>query len=397
MSKNVINQEIITKEAVEAVVEDKKTTTKAKKSTKKASETVTITVKEGEIPAKRGSKTVTNTVAPKKERAKRGSKTVTNTVIGDKITKIIAIDAGKRNIKALSANDEKIIFGNKRSIGHSEFNNTGTFNVTYQDLELSFGSQAVQYDARAGKATKQCLIGALIAITNFIEPSEEVNENLGIVYGESITKFYSTNNKEQIIKLLLGNHKITVNNNVYSFRIKEVKVVPEGIGHIISNLKECRGIQYVVDLGGTTVDFLTFDNARPDVTNSRSLDMGTNNIVAKIQSALAIKNIKLSKALIEEYLNKTSTSENEIVIKTIDKVVKEQLILMESEFSDLELSIKDITGAGKNVFFVGGTAGMLKKEIQELFGSHAIVVDEPVWSNVRGFYKYGVAKMGGNK
>lgn len=308
---------------------------------------------------------------------------------------IIAIDNGKSNMKALCGNKE-LIYANKYSLGHTDeqINGENTFNVTYDGKEYTIGDKANHSDKLEGKASLPHVISCLTAITRFIKANEK--ENIIIVYGESVDMYYNKNQKEKIKEELEGKHKISVDGIEYSFMIETVHILPEGIGHILQDLENNSGIQYVVDLGGTTMNFLSVIDGRPDEEKSFSEGLGKHNIVAKLKKALKKTPIgNIPNDLVEQYLEKGSSSEE--IEKIRKEVIIEHFKIMDERLAEYEMDLHTLL-EHYPVTFIGGTSKLLEKEIKIYYkaenGRKATIYDSPLMANARGFHAYGIAKYG---
>ena len=286
--------------------------------------------------------------------------------------KIIAIDNGKMNMKVTDGASE-YCYPNKYSKVFTDDENllgANTFNVTYRGQNYTIGANASTSDKNEGKASEPHIVQALTAITRFIEP--ECKEDLYIMYGESIDMYFNNAHKIEIKTKLEGKHTIYVNGVAYTFNIEYVQVLPEGIGEILQDLEKYDGVQYVVDIGGGTINFLKTINGRPDSDVSSSHLLGVNNIISKVQKEL----------------KRTGYGRHE-------QDALEQLAKLDEELAVNDINIHNILKVHP-VIFVGGGSDLLKFHINKYYKSDVVdnlVVDNALMANVRGFYEYGLAKF----
>lgn len=312
------------------------------------------------------------------------------------MAKIIAMDNGKAEGK-VKCGEKELVITNRYSLGNADeyFNGTDTYNVTYNGENYILGRKGTKSDKLEGKASEFHKISTLACITRFIEPG--IEEDIILMYGESVDSYYDEDNKNAIISLLEGKHKITVDGLEYKINITYVHVLPEGLGHILQDLKNNMGIQYVIDLGGTTMNFLSVKDGAPIRDESFSLAVGKNNMISKLKIALKRNHYgKISDSLATQYLEEGSTDLQ--INKIIKSVIKETFEEIDDEIAayintSIQKQLKHYP-----VTFIGGTSLLLKKDILSHFrneeGNTATIREDASLCNVRGFYAYGKAKFG---
>ena len=153
--------------------------------------------------------------------------------------KIIAVDSGAFNTKGVSDIGE-VLFNTKYSARHTDAGYLGedTYNVTINGKELTIGNNATRTDKREGKHTDIHIWSALTAVAHLRGDADEII--LG--YGESFNKYVQDEQKKLIADKLVGKHTVEIENSkgqkeVHTFEIVLVHVLPEGTGHILSNLR----------------------------------------------------------------------------------------------------------------------------------------------------------------
>lgn len=316
--------------------------------------------------------------------------------------KLIAIDNGKKNLKA-KCDKEELIYNNNYSLGFTHDGSllgNNTFNVSYKNVQYTIGNNARTSDKNEGKGSDVQIVQALTAITRFLKPN--VNEKVCVLYGESVDKYFDIAHKEEIKSALEGRHILTVGNLeeelTYVFTVEEVHILPEGTGELLSDfVNKFEGTHYVVDIGGGTINFLTTSGLRPEPQQSRSFPLGINNVVAKIiRNAKRIGiNADGQDKLIYEYLNGDKPCLNQNLAKVMEDAVIDQLKEFDDRLSGLGVNLHDILQF-QPVTFIGGGSGLFKKYIDKHYKCEvqttSLVVENPVMSNVRGFYNYGLIK-----
>lgn len=309
--------------------------------------------------------------------------------------KIIAIDNGKMNMKATDGVNE-YCYRNLYSMEFTDDENllgADTFNTTYKNQNYTIGANAGSSDKNEGKASEPHIVQALTAITRFIEP--DCKENLYIMYGESVNMYFNNDHKIKLKTALEGKHTIYVNGVCYTFNIEYVQILPEGIGEIIQDLERYSGVQYVVDIGGGTINFLKTVNGRPDSDVSSSYLLGVNNIVSKIRKGLKRAGFGTQEEdTIRQYLT-TRECPNINVLNKADEIIYKQLKKLDDELAVDDINIHNILKVHP-VVFVGGGAELFKFHINKYYKSEVVdnlVIDNALMANVRGFFEYGMAKF----
>lgn len=309
----------------------------------------------------------------------------------DKI--LISLDNGKMNLKA-KGEDKQFCYLNKYSLGHTSdesFLGENTYNVTYKNKDYTIGANGKFSDKNEGKASEIQIIQALTAITHFISPNEK--RDIYLMYGESVDKYFDAEHKENVKQLLEGKHKINVSGVEYSFNIAYVNVLPEGMGLILQDLKQHCEVEYVVDIGGGTINFLKTIEAMPIPEESRSFKLGVNNVISKIRQK-AKRNSAIGdqkEAEIRQFLLKRHTCLNKELLSIIDETINAQFDELDDELASLDISLYDILKTQK-VSFIGGGADLFRNQIEKRYRSEvglAVVVEDALFANVKGFYEYG--------
>lgn len=309
--------------------------------------------------------------------------------------KIIAIDNGKMNMKAKHSEVE-LCYLNKYSKKLTDDENLlgkDTYNVTYKGNNYTIGANGKTSDRNEGKASDFHMVQALTAITRFIEP--DCKEDIYLMYGESVDMYFNNKHKIDIKTKLEGKHTVYVNGVAYNFNIEYVQILPEGIGCILQDLEKYAGVQYVVDIGGGTINFLKVVNGRPEPDSCRSFLLGVNNIISEVQTELKRTGFgTYDEDLIRQYLT-TRECPNVAVLKKMDELVLEQLEKLDETLAVRDINIHNLLKVHP-VMFVGGGSELCKEHINKYYRSEvadSLVVEDALMANVRGFYEYGIAKF----
>lgn len=304
--------------------------------------------------------------------------------------KIIAIDCGKMNLKA-KCGEREIFYKNAISNynGDSGMLGNNTFNVEWEGKEYLVGERATTMMYGEGKDNDSHILSTLVAVTHFLD-EDSVNEDVYLTYGESFAKYVNIEHKNNIKAKLEKRHRIKVGDKQYDFNIRTVHILPEGIGHILQEFELYQGMQYVVDIGGTTVNFLTVNDGLPVRELSTSFELGIHSIRGRVVKEMTEAGLpRMDDLIIDEYIRKGA--KNEKVQKIINEAKLQQLRDLDGELSKYKIDIHGILMV-EDVVFIGGTSQLLEKEIKDYYKG-ATVLPEGMLANVRGFYTYGLAKF----
>lgn len=307
----------------------------------------------------------------------------------------VSIDNGLMNLKGKSKHGE-IIYQNRYSNEFTDETLKGknTFNVKYGNKCWTIGENGSESQKLEGKDSAFHIASCLTAITRlFPEKELECNKEsvatggkkLALMYFESMNRYFNNEHKNNIKSLFEGTHKITVDGKDFLFTIEVCNVLPEGIGHILTNLRAYQGVRISVDMGGGTINFVKTINGRP-LEESFSMPLGMHNIVAKVQKELNRAKVGgFDDNLIKEYIRYGCT--NMDINNTIENVVFEQFRTLDNTLAGFGIDIHKLL----EVDFIGGTSQQLASQIRKYY-SNAIVQEEAIFSNVRGGYEYGRVK-----
>lgn len=307
--------------------------------------------------------------------------------------KLIAIDNGKRNVKARCGNEE-LVFRNYYSEEHSAIigEESKTWNVTYDDKEYTIGDSATKpVDTMEGKGSEIHKVSTLTTITRFLKEEDE-GKDIILIYGESLSFYKNRENMANIKNAFTGVHELVVDGKKYCFRIKEVVILPEGIGVAMENFANFKGIQYIVDIGGKTINFLCLNEGRPVLEESFSEGMGIMNIETNLSEKFKNNpNIgELSAAIISEKL-RTGTDNPEMQ-RLINKAIIDQFKKFDDELAKKNVYIHNIIKQ-HGMTFVGGGSELFANQIYDHYSNKVRIAPDALRTNVRGFYTYGMAKF----
>lgn len=310
---------------------------------------------------------------------------------------IIAMDNGKMNGKAICG-EQRVFYPNRYSEGFADVyntNETDSFNVSYQGAKWTIGAIGTQNNALEGKETNFHKISTLTALTRFIDEREE--RPIYLIYGESMNKYFNEDHKAKIKYALEGQHRITVNGRAFTFKIENVHILPEGIGHILQDITNNMGYRYICDIGGTTVNWIEVNNGKPIKEKSFSRGLGFHNLTSIVATTLSQNGLDVADEVVPEYIKDRNNIQNSALKEIINNCIEKQLREIDSILEKRNVKISGIL-EHNNVTFVGGTSGEFKDEIIKHYrtdeGKIPTILDDCMFATVKGFYDYGVAVYG---
>lgn len=296
--------------------------------------------------------------------------------------KAIGMDSGAFNTKAIS-DVGQLVFNTKYSEGYTDEGllDEGTFNVSIDGKPYTIGNKAEYMDTREGKDSEVHILCTLTAIAKLKGDAEQIY--LG--YGESFNRYVNANQKEKIKNKLEGKHIVEFLNEgeleTHEFEIVLVHILPEGLGHILSNLKSNLGLKYVIDWGGSTMNYLEVLNGKP-TENSKSFTLGSYNIFALAGDAISKKGLgNFTRNQIKLWVENRCPNQN--IQTVIDTTIQKQLRKIDDSLMPFGINLHDLI----EVDFTGGTSSLFNSQIKAYYKS-AKMVDEPLMSNVKGFHEY---------
>ncbi len=183
-----------------------------------------------------------------------------------------------------------------------------------------------------------------------------------------------------------------------SERVKEVTILPQGIGGIRSYLigdgKDIKGLVLGVDIGFNTIIYTLFDPQRSKVVYTDTLykrgisQLAANYLMPKIAdftSGLSMTPVEVSRLMELGYF--TVGTDRHDLMPEIDAAAQEYMTNILAEIMEDVRANISITRPLETIVFFGGGATHLKDKI----GSEKVVVkvlQEPEYANARGFMSF---------
>ena len=283
---------------------------------------------------------------------------------------IIGVDVGRNTVKAVSPK-KKIIFRSK--VGEwreRKLTDGGDYEVQLNNnkyfvadlAEESYFSREMATESKIHDETK---ILFLSVVGLLVKPYETVQ----IVTGLPVYQ-HTPEVKNELKELLEGEHKIKVQNKkAGNYTIEEIIIAPESGGAYWDALLDSEGkltneflaekFVRVVDIGSRTINYCTIPQRKYLDRDSGTLNYGV---------------LELTNAA-----------------KKPDRVACEQFTRrIVADLSKRWLGYRPATDV---ILLAGGGSILLKEWLKQHF-TLAQFLEDPVFSNAKGFYKMGVAKWG---
>lgn len=303
--------------------------------------------------------------------------------------KIVAVDSGAYNTKGKSSVGS-VMFRTKYTRRHSDLGmaNENTYNVTINGKEFTVGDSAREEDVSEGKDSELHILSTLTSVALLRGDAKEII----LMYGESFNMYRNPEQKKRIENLLMGKHTVTIESKngskeTHEFEIVTVHILPEGIGHILTDLRNNQGVKYVWDWGGSTVNFLEVINGIPS-DNSRSFELGMHNLTGSVEDAISkAGHGRQPEQLVKSWIEGGCPDRN--IQMVIDDTLDEQLYKIDHELRKNSINLQKF----HEVTFIGGTSQLFTKQIRERYAC-AVVYPKCLTANVDGFYEYGRLKYG---
>lgn len=277
-----------------------------------------------------------------------------------KITRILSVDLGNYNTKTSS----KVLFESRFEEGNSEaFDGQDILEFNDKRYLMEKGIWDLDYD-KANKDYMPCL---LTAIAKSFPRFNNIT-GLGIVLGLPLNQL---KNKDKIIEELEGNtFNFTFNNKEKTVEFVKVGVIGEGFSSIYTLTEtERQESILLVDIGGRTVNIVEYEDG--NVQNTNTLPLGMYNFYKDVQKELLNRN-PVSIENVRGLIEKKKIDDEATITKLKQKFV-----------GNLVNNLKTHNPEFKEIYFTGGGAMTLKKELQEAY-TNANFLNDLLFSNVLG-------------
>ena len=273
---------------------------------------------------------------------------------------IISADMGRSESKFYS-NNQKIKFKSVIGEWHQRNLNTeGNYDININGLNYFIGELALRESYLPREMTTESKIHeeTLLLFLTGISLLARDNESIAITTGLPINQFNPLI-RDEIVSLLKGRHIVSFPGlRVKQLSINQITICPESGGTYFYEAKKNPKLKHgkvrVINIGSRTINYCTIKDG-----NYINKDSGT-----LLYGSIQLNN---SKANLQEFSRKIYA---DLSSKWIDYNEDEDIILIS-----------------------GGGILLLDNYLKQYF-KKAIVSDDPIYSDVLGFYEIGIAKYG---
>lgn len=294
------------------------------------------------------------------------------------MTKKIAVDLGNRNIKVCYRDNNKVNFISFQArFTDEEQLDYSTAEVIELD-GIKYCIEQGEYDFEFNKTLKNYIPLLLCAISR-VTSEEEIDLMIGApaehvsglrddfkeqLLGKTFKFKYKNENEERLVKI----NKLGVIGEGFSTYF----AIPRDIKNSINNLA-------ILDIGGRTINVSTFIGNKQDKVCT--LNYGI----------LDIKNDILKNMKKEGKDYNLNTIENMIDNNKVQITVEQKVTLIQRIINDIKMYKIDVDLY--SWFVTGGGSIDIGSKLEEYFGKYCIN-ENPLYSNVLGYYNFMVAKWG---
>lgn len=299
------------------------------------------------------------------------------------INKIFAVDAGKFATKAMAEDGQELIFRSSYT-KLDETNNVplegNSYKVEMDNKVYILGDMGEESDY---SLEKQSILHKLATYTAIAKLGGR--DEVKVAVGCPVSIFKSDENRRAYAEYMKEEPKqFKLNDVTIKLSIDKIVVLPEGAGPIYTDDKYKNKRVAVIDLGGRNMNFAIYNNRLPQASSMFTENYGSMDIETLIKQQFDTKykcslEDKDVRAILEQrgikYRGQLEGQQQvkEILEGYVDKVISRL------QKANINLDTMDVV-------FTGGTSLLVKDEIKERI-THADIVEDAQWSNVRGFNK----------
>lgn len=319
-------------------------------------------------------------------------------------TIIMALDAGKYDLKAIGRNVE----GNPEDIKRTKFRSKmydmtkgfveaegNSYKIELDGGTFIVGEQGEQSSNETSKTSLLHKLCAYVAITKYLEPNIKDN-HIKIVLACPITILKNAEAKEEYKNFIKGDGviKVIVNDENYEFLIDEITIKAEDSGILYLNPEWFQNKKVaLLGFGGLNMNFTIFENSVAVPSSRFSVEFGSNRLIIDLVDTLS-SFLRGQNVLFED----AERALNEGVLTVLKKPQSSTISVIEKFKIDFVIRAKEeLKMRGYNldlieVVAVGGTVFKIDSALKEVIGKEINVPSEPQWASVEGLYRIAYVK-----
>jgi plasmid segregation protein ParM len=311
---------------------------------------------------------------------------------------VIAVDCGKANTKALAKWKDRTYTTTfpTRMQQVKRFGveiQPNSYLVEYNGDEFLLGEMVSESysDFNLNKNSLIHKISIYTAITRLLHKTNAPsNVDIRLAVNVPITTYKDSIQKRNFKSMIENENRtihLIVNEKAFSFDLSDVTIAFEGMGEVYAKPEKYRkGYTTVIDVGGLNCTYCQFKGVQPMVNTMISSDLGINILKGKI-----------GKAINERYGLSVSSDDLEHVLRcgyfaSKGEIFEDSKVFIEElKYDHLQQIVQFAKSRGytfnmSDIHFVGGGSITLRRYIKQLF-SHAVIIDNPLYSNCLSFLK----------
>lgn len=293
--------------------------------------------------------------------------------------RVFGLDLGKHALKVVTGEGRFSVRSKVDETNETEVANE-TFLLGVNGKRYMIGDYATNEDYDVSKEKihhKLLMYLGLAKFSNGLQDS-------GLIVGCPISLFLNRDKRESFRTYLLdGAMSVEVNGARRSLNVRDIKIVPEGIGFLYKNPTLYRDkLVGVVDIGGLNTNGAIYEGLKPIKGTEFTLNEGGYILNTKIKNA-----IKSSVGANVQDYEIPHIIKNGLHPEIVDVVMRGHIQAIVKEMQKTNWNTKGIL-----IMFIGGGSHMLSKYITE---AGFQVSDGGIWDNAEGFYKMGLMLYGG--
>lgn len=344
---------------------------------------------------------------------------------------IFSLDLGNKQTKLKSSKSEYVLpsrYLNQAdmpmSVGSSTTNNDlHIYSVPFSDDKYVWGRDidglhldeyladtimyGNRYNSEAFKLLANFALGLLAS--DFKIANNQVLEVV-VTAGLPTGDYADQERLRSLLKVLEGQHQVTIDDQIVTVRVRKVYILPQPIGTLYNELLDDQGFIKnkalldekvgIVDVGGGTILIDTILNFELSGKNRQQFNTGVNDLYEAIASRIEgdVSLYQLEKELRHgnqqhqwsyRFSKNRQDDITELVGKESDRFTRRLVANVTSTLKNLD-SIDTL-------FFTGGGANLINQKILKTTFTNAAIVKDTEVANVSGFYKYGLSQQAQEK
>ena len=318
------------------------------------------------------------------------------------MTTNIGLDIGYSATKLVSSGGSEIfpsIVGTP-DISRFSFNKSNNTIIGWDDKSWLVGTSALEQSRMLKRREDRDWITTPEYKTLFYSALAKLPVgSINLVTGLPIA-FY--NDAEKLLSLVDGKHNFTVNGAEVEYNVENIDVIPQPFGSLFSvvlsrkgkvrDSKLAEGVVGVVDCGGKTTNILTVSRMAEIAKDTASVNVGGLDIMRAVKDELTnlypgleYRDHQIANVIIDRqitYFGDDVYIGSEIVDPLADTIIAQCGQLWG-------------TGAGLDSVLISGGGALLMSDRLLSHFPHGVVVDDPVFANAVGYWKYSRMLKGG--